>query len=320
MNIEGRKKEDVIDQIDYYAENIDTVQIDLMFVQKTQSRSNKYKTLMFCCKEKDIEEMVVETIVNMKGHLEVKEFDKYDLEVSVDDVVQVIEREKVNNHEQIINRITLNLTDENIIGEGTDFGKFNFLVLKISSTKEDREPIIFYKQHYKSPAKFKNTCSYTFNGKEAKSFKKELLIIGSNVDALCIGQYFYIVNREHFNTMLDFKDVYQKIVDSNEEQIVECNVFENPEQFIIDCKENGRHVVRLTKAILADGFRNLKNNKNKLSEILSSHNLKLQLDDHGKIIYNKEHTGEILNLLLEHYVTSDLTARRMVAKAIEKYE
>lgn len=320
MKTEDINKEDVIDQINYYAENIDTVQIDIMFVQKTQSRVNKYKTLMFACKEKDVEDMVVETINNMKEQLESKDFDKYDLEVSVDDVVQVIEKEKVENHEKIISKITIDLKEENTIGEETDFGKFNFLVIKISSTNEDKEPIVLYKRHYKSPAKFKKTRSFSFNGKEAKVFKKELLIIGSNVDALCMSEYFYIVNRDHFNTILDFKDVYQKIVDSNETQIVECDVFENPEQFIMDCKENGRHVVRLTKAILAEGFKNLESNKTKLPEILSNHKLQLQLGTDGKIVYNKEHTGEILNLLLEHYVTSDLTDRRMVAKAIEKYE
>ncbi len=94
MNIEEISKEDVINQINYYAENIETVQIDIMFIQKTTSKLNKYKTLMFVCREKDIEEMVVETVHNMKEHLERKEFDKYDLEVSVDDVVQVIENKK----------------------------------------------------------------------------------------------------------------------------------------------------------------------------------------------------------------------------------
>lgn len=320
MKIEDLDKDNVINTLEYYTKNIETVQIELMFVDKTQSKSNKYKTLMFNCKEKDIEEMVVETINNMKNQLIEKEFDKYDLEVSVDDVVQVIEKEKVENHEVIVNKITIDYSDENTVGESTDFRKFNFLVLKISSTEDERDPIVFYKQHYKSPAKFKNTRAYTFNGKEAKSFNKDLLIIASNVDALCFGNLFYIVNRDHFNTMLDFKDVYQRIVDANEDQIIGSDVFENPEQFIIDCKGNGRHVIRLTKAILADGFKNLEQNKDKLPEILSNHKLKLQLDTVGKILYNKDYTGEILNLLLEHYVTSDLTARRMVAKAIEKYK
>jgi len=320
LNIEDLNKNDVISTLEYYTENIETVQIEVMFVEKTQSKLNKYKTLMFNCREKDIEEMVVETINNMKSNLVEKEFDKYDLEVSVDDVIQVIEKEKVENHEKIVNKITIDYSDENTVGESTDFGKFNFLILKISSTEDERNSIIFYKQHYKSPAKFKNTLSYTFNGKEAISFNKDLLIIASNVDALCLGNLFYIVNRDHFNTMLDFKDVYQKIVDANEHQIIESDVFENPGQFIIDCKGNGRHVIRLTKAILAEGFKNLEENKNKLPEILSNHKLKLQLDEAGKILYNKDYTGEILNLLLEHYVTSDLTARRMVAKAIEKYK
>jgi len=320
MNVKDVNKEKVIEQIDYYIENISTVQIDVMFVQKTQSRLNKYKALMFNCREKDIEAMVVETANNMRENLLNKEFDEYDLEVSVDDVVQVIEKEKVNNHEKLMKEITIEYSDENTVGEETDFGKFNFLILKISSNEEDRESLIFYKKHYKSPVKFKNTRSYIFNGKEPKIFREDLLIIGSNVDVLCMGSLFYIVNRNHFNSMLDFKDIYQRVVDSNEERIVECNVFENPKQFISDCKENGRHVVRLTKAILAKGFTNLENNKDRLSEILSNHNLNLELDGEGKIIYNKEHTGEILNLLLEHYVTSDLTNRRMLAKAIAKYE
>lgn len=320
MGMGNLRKEDVISRLDYYVNNIGTVQIEVMFVQKTQSKLNKYKTLMFNCRESDIEDMVVETINNMKSNLENKEIDNYDLEVSVDDVVQVIAKDKVQNHEQIMSKITVDYKDDNTIGEDTDFSKLNFVVLNISGVEDDMAPISFYKQHYKSPAKFKGTRRFTFNGKEAKAYNKELLIIASNVDALCIGDYFYIVNREHFNTMLDFKDVYQKIITSNETQIVESAVFENPEQFIIDCKENGRHIVRLTKAILANGFKNLEENKSKLPDIMANHNLQLKLDETGKIQYDKNLTGEILNLLLEHYVTSDLTERRMVAKAIEKYE
>lgn len=51
-----------------------------------------------------------------------------------------------------------------------------------------------------------------------------------------------------------------------------------------------------------------------------NHGLKLEFDSDGKIIYKKEYVNEILNLLLDHYVKSELTNRRMLAKAIEKYE
>ena len=322
MNIEEIKKENMIEQMDYYLDNIGNTQIDIMFVQKTQSRLNKYKTLMFNCNEKDIEGMVTETIQNMKHHFAKKEFDNYDLEVSLDDVVQVIEKEKekVVNHEVLMDKITINYTDENTVGEETDFGKFNSLIIKLSGIDNNREPIIFYKKHYKSPAKFKNTCRYTFNGKEANPFHKELLIIGTNVEALCVGKYFYIVNRDNFNTMLDFKDIYNQVISSNEDKIIQSKVFENPEQFIDDCKGHGRHIVRLTKAILMGGFEGINNNKKKLPDILSRHKLKLKLGKQGELIYNKENIEEILNLLLEHYVTSDLTDKKLVAKAIAKYE
>lgn len=61
-------------------------------------------------------------------------------------------------------------------------------------------------------------------------------------------------------------------------------------------------------------------NKNKLQDIKKDYKLNLEFTDDGKIVYNKEHVNEILNLLLEHYVTSALTDKRMLAKAIEKYE
>ena len=69
-----------------------------MFVQKTRSETNKYNTLMFSCEEKDIEKMALETLNNMKTYLDKKNFDNYDLEISLDDVIQVIEEKKVVNH------------------------------------------------------------------------------------------------------------------------------------------------------------------------------------------------------------------------------
>lgn len=79
-------------------------------------------------------------------------------------------------------------------------------------------------------------------------------------------------------------------------------------------------VTRLTKAILVESFKNVKDNKNKLQVIKKEYKLNLEITNDGKIVYKKEYVNEILNLLLEHYVTSALTDKKMLAKAIEKYE
>ncbi len=280
----------------YYKNNLteEYIQVDIMFAKKTVSTKRLYKTWMLLCRNQDIEEMLEETLSNM---------------------------EKVINYPQLTESITVDYTDDNTINENTDYDKLDFVVVKLSdnSEEEPKPAITVLKKHLKSPAKFKGTKRFVFNGKEAVAFDKPLLVIGSNVEAFDVAGYFYITNRDNFNTMLNFKDVYYKIVDDNAEQIKQAELFDKADDFIADCRNNGRYVTRLTKAILAESFKNVKNNKNKLQDIKKDYKLNLEFTDDGKIVYNKEHVNEILNLLLEHYVTSALTNNRMLAKAIEKY-
>ena len=277
---------------------------------------------MLLCRNQDIEEMLEETLSNMEKVTQERTIDNYDLELSTDETVQVIEEEKVINYPQLMESITVDYTDDNTINENTDYDTLDFVVVKISdnSEEEPKPAITVLKKHLKSPAKFKGTKRFVFNGKEAVAFDKPLLVIGSNVEAFNVAGYFYITNRDNFNTMLNFKDVYYKIVDDNAEQIKQAELFDNADDFIADCRNNGRYVTRLTKAILVESFKNVKDNKNKLQDIKKDYKLNLEFTDDGKIVYNKEHVNEILNLLLEHYVTSALTDKRMLAKAIEKYE
>lgn len=312
------------DLIAYYKENLteEHIQVDIMFAKKTASAKHLYKTWMLLCGNHEIEETLEQTLLNMEKITQERTIDNYDLELSTDDTVQIIEEEKVINYPQLTESITVEYTDDNMIDENTDYDKLDLVVVKISdnSEEEPKPAITVLKKHLKFSAKFKGTKRFVFNGSEAVAFNKPLLVIGSNVEAFNVAGYFYITNRDNFNTMLNFKDVYYKIVDDNAEQIKQAELFDNADDFITDCRNNGRYVTRLTKAILVESFKNVKNNKNKLQDIKRDYKLKLEFTDDGKIVYNKEHVNEILNLLLEHYVTSALTDKRMLAKAIEKYE
>ena len=293
-----------------------------MFAKKTASTKRLYKTWMLLCRNQDIEEMLEETLANMEKITEERTIDNYELELSADDTVQVIEEEKAINYPQLVESITVQYTDDNTINENTDYDKLDFVVVKISDISEGKPKpaITVLKKHLKSPAKFKGTKRFIFNGGEAVAFNKSFLVVGSNVEAFNVSGYFYIINRDNFNTMLNFKDVYYKIIDDNAEQIKQAALFDKADDFIAECRDNGRYVTRLTKAILAESFKNVEDNKNKLQDIKRDYGLKLEFTDDGKIVYKKEHLNEILNLLLEHYVTSALTDKRMLAKAIEKYE
>ena len=311
------------DLIVYYKDNLkeEYIQVDIMFAKKSQSVNHLYKTWMLKCRNQDLEEMLVETLSNIEKITQERTIDNYDLELTVDDTVQVIEAEKVINYPKLANSITVEYTDDNTINGNTDYDKLDIVVVKISdnSEEEPKPAITILKKHLKSPAKFRGTKRFIFNGNEAVAFDKPLLVIGPNVEAFYIAGYFYITNRNNFNSMMDFKDVYYKIIDDNVEEIRQAELFDNTDDFINDCRSNGRFVTRLTKAILVESFKNVNINRNKLHNIKEDYKLNVEFTEDGKIVYNKEHVNEILNLLLEHYVTSALSNKKMLAKAIEKY-
>lgn len=312
----------LIEILDYYSEKIEDIQMDVMFVQKSTSKKNPYKIAMLVCDDIDIKDMMISTFDNIKKTIGERQFDKYDLEISADDTVQTIDKGQVINYQLISDSITVDYTDENTINEKTDYDKFDFIVVRVSDTSSNnpKPQISIFKKHYKSPVKFKGTKSYLFNGRKAKEFTQKLLVIGSNAEAINVDDYFYIFHREYFNSMLKFKDVYYKIIDENTDEIKTSNLLDDSEQFVLDCRNDGRYVTRLTKAILLNSFKNVKEYRERVPNIIHKHNLSLKLNADGQVVYNKESIGEMLNLLLQHYVTSDLTDKSLIAKAIEKYE
>ncbi len=305
--------------MDYFISNFDDVQVDTMFVKKTHSTKEKYKTYMFECSKDSIKQAVLGTIENISSIMAIRIIDKYDLEVSLDDTIQTIEKEKVVNGEKVLSKITLDYRDDNTLNENVDFDKLDFLIMQISPKIKNIPKITILKKYLRPASKYKNSVRGTLNGKEYKPLNKKILTIGDNVDAILIDDYYYITNRNNFNSMLEFKDVYHNIINDKTKEIVDSQLFDNPIGFIDDCKNNGRYLPRLAKAILAEGFKNVKTYHGNLPGLISKHKLKLNITSKGEIIYDKENVNEILNLLLQHYVTSDLTSKSMIAKAIEKY-
>ncbi len=309
--------------INHYAiADVKDLQIDVMFVKKKKSgREIQYETYMFQCSNDSIEPAVKGTLKRVNGILNNRKLDKYDLEISIDDTIQTIEKEQVIHGDALLNEITIVLTDDNTLNDKFDFDKLDFLIMQISSRKKkkDMPKVTFLKKHLRPSSKFKNSVKGFINGKEFKPLPQKIITIGDNIDAFLIDGFYYITNRNNFNSMLEFKDVYYKIIEDNKKDIMSARIFDNSKQFIEDCQNDGRFLPRFTKAILADGFKNAKVYNNNLAEIIEKHKLKLRLTPKGQIEYDNKYINEMLNLLLQHYVTSDLTKKSMIAKAIEKY-
>ena len=195
--------------IQYYQEGLkkNIIQVDLMFARKTESKKNIYKTWMFRCCDADIIEMVDATLTNIYDITKKRTIDKYDLEVSTDETIQVIEEAQVIHYQELKNDITLDYSEDNEINADTDFNKLDLLVMQLSDNGDQdelRPTMTILKKYMKEPAKFsqRGLKRYVFNGQEAKAIHKPMLIIGSNAEAFNLDGNFYILIRNSFNSMM----------------------------------------------------------------------------------------------------------------------
>ncbi len=330
------------DYRDLLKENNPFLETDYMFVQKeynkrgrsanaenqsaesgTTERKINYNTWMLSCKNNDIEEVLAESVVGVLSRLDVRRIDTYDLETSTDNTIEVVEKDKVSTYPLIDQAFTIDYTPSNTVSEGMDYDRLDFSVVRLSYSGEygnNLPQLTLFKKYYKPTAKLKAAKRIVFTGKEAKIFNKKLLVIAPNVEAFLLDDNFYIIERNAFQIMMNFKDLYQKVIEEHIEEMKATQLLDDMDTFIQECRSNGNYVTRLAKVILCDGFKNLLDNKEKISVIARDYNLKLETNQTGQIKYNKNQINEVLNLLLDHYVTSALTDRKMIAKAIEQYQ
>nr|WP_305182895.1 Kiwa anti-phage protein KwaB-like domain-containing protein [uncultured Schaedlerella sp.] len=314
-------KEELTQIIESFLSTYDRIQVDIMFVRKMSGKPKAYKTYMLECDKASVKEMLLGTLDYMVQEIGRRSMEGYDLELSRDAAVQYVEKSHVLHSDAVLGSITQQLSQENTLNQDVDFDKLNFLVIQLFRPG-DGEKLLLFKKHIRNAASLKTkTARFSFNGREFRPFTDRILTIGSNAEAFLIEDFYYILNRDKFNSMFDYKDAFLNVVEEHTKAIVDTNMITNAQGFIDQCKNDGRYLPRLTKAILGKGFKNLVEYRSKLNRIKKEYGLNIELTDDEKIVYSRpEDAPEILNLLMDHYVISALTEHRMLAKAIEKYE
>ena len=158
---------------------------------------------------------------------------------------------------------------------------------------------------------------YIISGSKIRRVKGDIIFLDEMVSFFEYNGKFYILDKDFFNSFFKFREMYKKYINKNIEGIKKCDVIDNMELFIDNCKGNGHYIKKLTKAIILKCFENIEKNKDKIPNVIDEFNLKIELDENNRIIYKEKDTKEILDLLLEHYVKSALTNKKMIAKALD---
>lgn len=313
------KKEDLKKELLVFKAAVEdgTAEINIMLVDQNNQRKKRYKGLMLKTKLGDLKPALIDSLSFLLDELDNRTLDKYDLEISVDDSTQMVNKKDVIHGNEILDEITVDYKVSKVVSKTTDLSKMKFMVIQIYTNEKF---LYLFKKYVHPSTAYKTSQKYIFSGDVLKPFTEEIITIHYFVDAMLLNDVYYVFNRNTFNSIFAYKDVYAKILNDNSEKICNSGLLTEPDKFIADCESDGRYLTRLTKVILAQGFDEVAKKKDEIPNVIKEFNLSLKTSDGGEIIYHgKEDVPELLNLLLKHYVIDALTSDRMIAAAIQEY-
>ena len=314
------KKDDIKKELSVFNSAVEngTAEINVMLVDQNNQRKKRYKGLMLKTKLDDLKSVITGSFTYIMDELDKRTLDIYDLEISVDESTQMVSKNDVIHGEEILQEITVDLTEDNVVSENTDLTKIKFMVIQIYIKKKS---LYLFKKYVQPSTAYKTSEKYIFSGGILKPFTDEIITINSYVDAMLFDETYYVFNRNTFNSIFAYKDVFAKILNDNTEMIRNSGLLTEADQFVSDCESDGRYLTRLTKVILAKGFDEVTKKKSEIPSVIKEFNLSLKTSMEGEIVYRgKEDIPELLNLLLRHYVIDALTSNKMIAAAIQEYQ
>lgn len=314
------KKDDIKKELSVFNSAVEngTAEINVMLVDQNNQRKKRYKGLMLKTKLDDLKSVITGSFSYIMDELDKRTLDIYDLEISVDESTQMVSKNDVIHGEEILQEITVDLTEDNVVSENTDLTKIKFMVIQIYIKKKS---LYLFKKYVQPSTAYKTSEKYIFSGGILKPFTDEIITINSYVDAMLFDETYYVFNRNTFNSIFAYKDVFAKILNDNTEMIRNSGLLTEADQFVSDCESDGRYLTRLTKVILAKGFDEVTKKKSEIPSVIKEFNLSLKTSMEGEIVYRgKEDIPELLNLLLRHYVIDALTSNKMIAAAIQEYQ
>lgn len=313
------RKDDIKKELSAFVSALEqgVVEINVMLVDQNNHRRKRYKGLMLKTKVEDIKPVLKSSFSYVMNELDNRSLDIYDLEISVDDSTQMVSKSEVIHGKEILDEITIDFTKDNIITENTDLNSINFIVIQVYVNNKS---LFLFRKYVHPSTAYKTSEKFTFSGGILKPFTDKIITISSNVDAILLEDTYYVFNRNNFNSIFAYKDVFSKVLSENKETIRQCGLLTESDQFVTDCESDGRYLTRLTKVILAKGFDEVSKKKAEIPSVIKEFNLSLKTTIDGEIVYRgKQDIPEVLNLL-RHYVIDALTSNKMIAAAIHEYK
>jgi hypothetical protein len=137
------------------------------------------------------------------------------------------------------------------------------------------------------------------------SVEEDLITFDQNIDCLLYEDNFLIFNKQNFEKVFDFFEKMYQIVQDNIADLATKGYIQETDQLFEHCKNDSRKIKRLKNILDSDLLDSI--DKTKFNAINEKFELGLEFDEEGNIKVDKEKTWQILALLNDDYLNSDLT-------------
>ncbi|SFG92151.1 protein of unknown function [Desulfotomaculum arcticum] len=317
MNNQKDIKSDLVGQVSKFENENEPL---ILFFNKGNNRKEKYKQFQINIGG-DIAKEIAKSYLNTAiDNINRKEIVKYDFEIDNSDAIQKINHKLIIDSEKINSKI---IKDKSVpyVDRKTDFRKFNFIVIRyFLNIDKTVKTFTIYSQYFQPATRFKKSFKYCFLDDEIKKLDSDIFYFDGRVDVFEFEKKYFIINLKWFNKIFDFKEGFNRIIESKRSEIVNQGFIDNPDIFIDDCKKDGRYNQRLCKIVTSDAFESLEGQAHKLPEYFKRFKISLTLDKNNIIQYRgKEDIGQILNILMRRYAIDGLTDEEMIITGIEEY-
>lgn len=146
------------------------------------------------------------------------------------------------------------------------------------------------------------------------NYDAALLIKENRKDRIAAEPFMLLIfNKSQFESLFSFMEFYKKVVEDKFNYIKDKALFDDTGKLIKCCQNDARKIRKLARIINNGLFESM--NLDKIKANAEAFNLKIEFDGDWKIKINELQIWEILKILDDDYVKSEITDHRYEAHA-----
>ena len=301
-----------MDEIKEYLENAEPENVKLYFVERNKNQKTKeisYNSLKTTINVDISKELIEVALQQVKAIIEKKpEYIEYGIMPYSDKkYVETIDKSDVPNLSQLI--IQVSTPDLDIFEDSKTNNIFGYIV-KIENANET---LFLFRKYAAKKLLEADKIAMRFNQGNFQKLNYQIMAIDTVYDAALILKegddslqpQEFIFNRSKFESMFSFIDFYEKEINNNIKEISDMALFDDVNEFVDLCINDGRKIKKFARIIKAGEFSKM--SKENAIYVKDKFNISWEFNKDGEIVVNKDNIWSILRFLDDDHLHSEIT-------------